>query len=114
MRIHIFFVVGLIIVLGAVPVFAQNISDTSELASLLQSLQNMVRDLTAQVQSYMPAAVVSPAITDINKDGLNDDADWNYMRSRWFSNDVSADINGDGIVNSIDFGLLNRNWNKNS
>ena len=92
--------------------FADTGMSFSGIASLLKSLQVMVQSLTEQVREYtstQPARVI-----DITGDGIVGSDDWNYMESRWFSNDITADINGDGIVNSIDFGILNRGWNANS
>ena len=96
------------------PVFvsADQTMDVSQMASLLNSLQELVQNLAKKVQDAVPIVFASSQQTDINKDGIVDNKDWVYMKDKWFSSDAAADVNGDGIVNSIDFGLVNRNWNK--
>lgn len=104
---------SLAIVIVPIFVFAQQAANLQEMASLLQSLQEMVSGLMRQVSQRLPGVVAaSPYETDVNKDGIVNGGDWEFLRDRWFSGDTVADINKDGVVNSIDFGLLNRNWNK--
>lgn len=100
------------IVLLPVFVFAQQTTSLSEMAALLESLQELVSNLMHQVSNRLPLVTAAPYQTDVTGDGVNNEADWEFLRVRWFTQDSVADINGDGIVNSVDFGLLNRNWNK--
>ena len=115
MRINsaIIAIMGVLMVIASIFVFAQQAVDISQMASLLQSLQEMVQNLAKKVQEYVPIVFASVQETDLTQDGKVGENDWLYMKARWFSNDASADINGDGIVNSIDFGLVNKNWGKN-
>ena len=109
----IFIAVGTaIIVIAPVFVFAQQVVDVAQMASLLESLQNMAQNLAKKIQETIPIVLASLQATDLTRDGFTGEDDWKYMEKRWFSDDASADINGDGVVNAIDFGLLNRNWNK--
>ena len=102
---------GMILVIVPIFVFAQQPADIAQMASLVESLQNLVQDLAKKVQDTI-VVLAAPRDTDLTRDGLVGENDWIYMKDRWFTDDASADINGDGVVNSIDFGLLNRNWNK--
>lgn len=105
-------IAGMLMVIVPVMVFAQQMTDVAQMASLIESLKNLVQDLAKKVQNALPIVLASLQGTDLTQDGLTGENDWVYMRDRWFTDDASADINGDGIVNSVDFGLLNRNWNK--
>ncbi|PJE64649.1 MAG: hypothetical protein COU90_02295 [Candidatus Ryanbacteria bacterium CG10_big_fil_rev_8_21_14_0_10_43_42] len=111
------FMVYIFAVMLAAPLFmlAEQPKNYAEMASLLGSLQEIVSNLTTQIQNtlpHTPIAVAAPNETDVTGDGENNKEDWEFLRDRWFSGDPIADINGDGIVNSVDFGLLNKNWNK--
>ncbi len=110
MKWYSLFAVGLVVV--PVFVFAQQASNLSEMASLLQSLQELVSNLARQVGERLPIVTATVHETDVTRDGIINERDWEFLRDRWFSADPVADINGDGVVNSVDFGLINRNWGK--
>ena len=105
-------IAGMLMVVVPVFVFAQQSADIDQMASLLTSLQELMQSLAKKVQDAIPLVLASPQKTDLTNDGVVGEQDWQYMKSKWFSNDAVADINGDGVVNAVDFGLLNKNWNK--
>ena len=110
MKWQFLFAVGLVVL--PFFVFAQQTSNLSEMASLLQSLQEMVSNFARQVGDRLPIVTATVHETDVTGDGIVNEHDWEFLRDRWFSGDTVADINGDGVVNSVDFGLINRNWGK--